>query len=165
MRLHVLTITCALVPLGAGAQIAPARPVAQTSAPATLQPDGYTYDAGGRRDPFRNLSKGGVGSGTSGAGDGEQTATPPARPAGLAGLATAEVSLRGTLQAPAGYVGLLQGADNKTYIVRPGDKLLDGTIRTITPTAMVILQRITDPLSSHREREVHKGIRQIDEAK
>lgn len=88
-----------------------------------------------------------------------------ARPAGLAGLGAAEVTLRGTIQSQTGYVGILQGADSKTYIVRPGDKLLDGTIRSITQNALVILQQVNDPLSLEKQREVRKVLRQTDEAK
>ena len=87
------------------------------------------------------------------------------RPAGLSGLETAEVSLKGTLQSQGGYVGILLGADNKTYIVRAGDRLLDGTVRSITQNALVILQQVNDPLSLEKQREVRKVLRQTDEAK
>ena len=49
--------------------------------------------------------------------------------------------------------------------MRAGDKLLDGTIRTITQNAMVILQQVNDPLSLEKQREVRKVLRQTDEAK
>ena len=84
-------------------------------------------------------------------------------PPGLAGLETAEVTLTGTLQSRDGFVGMLRGADGRTYIVRPGDRLLDGTIRSITQNAIVILQQVNDPLSLEKEREVRKTIRQTDE--
>jgi hypothetical protein len=61
---------------------------------------------------------------------------------------------------------MLQGADGRTYIVRPGDRLWDGTIRAITANAVVILQQVNDPLSLEKQREVRKTIRQTtDEAK
>ena len=59
----------------------------------------------------------------------------------------------------------MQGSDNKTYIVRAGDKLLDGTIRAITQDSMVITQQVTDPLSLEKQREVRKMLRQTEEAK
>ena len=83
----------------------------------------------------------------------------------LAGLATAEVSLRGTLRSDGTFVGILQGVDNKTYIVRAGDKLSDGSIRSITADAMVILQQVNDPLSLEKEHEVRKLLRQTQEGK
>ena len=47
------------------------------------------------------------------------TTTAAGRAAGLAGLGVADVSLRGVLMSQGGYVGMLQGSDDKTYIVRP----------------------------------------------
>ena len=57
---------------------------------------------------------------------------------------------------------MLLGSDEKTYIVRTGDRLSDGTIRTITADAMVILQQVNDPLSQQKQREVRKMLRHID---
>lgn len=142
------------------AQAPPAPPPAKEQAPSTgagqAEAQGYTYDPDGRRDPFVSLLRSG--------GDGQRQ-TLGTRPAGLAGLSAGEVALKGTLHGRDGFVGLLQGADNKTYIVKPGDKLLDGTIRTITANAMVILQQVNDPLSLQKEREVRKVLRQADEVK
>lgn len=134
---------------------APAAPVAaQPGSPEP--PQGYTYDREGRRDPFVSLLK----SGSDG-----QRQTLGTRPAGLAGLLSSEVSLKGTFQSANGYVGLLQGSDSKTYIVKAGDRLFDGTIRQISANAMVILQQVNDPLSLQKEREVRKVLRQADEVK
>ena len=113
------------------------------------EPQGFTYDAEGRRDPFVSLLL--RGSGTV-LGIGE-------RPTGLAGLLAAEVTLRGILETSDGFVAMLLGSDQRTYIVRPGDKLLDGTISTITQTDLVILQQVSDPLSLEKEREVRKLLR------
>jgi Tfp pilus assembly protein PilP len=85
--------------------------------------------------------------------------------AGLAGLGTAEVNLRGTMKSQGGFVGILEGADSKTYIVRAGDKLADGSIRSITADSMVILQQVSDPLSLQKEQEVRKLLRQSEEGK
>jgi len=87
------------------------------------------------------------------------------RPPGLAGLETSEVTLKGTVASQGSYVGILQGSDSKTYIVKAGDKLLDGTIRTINPDSLVITQQVTDPLSLEKQREVRKVLRQTEEAK
>jgi hypothetical protein len=59
----------------------------------------------------------------------------------------------------------VQGPDNKTYVVKPGDKLFDGTIRSITATTMVMLQQVNDPLSLEKQREVRKVLRQTEEVK
>lgn len=140
-------------------------PTAGTTGPAApaaaagpqLEPQGYTYDPQGRRDPFISLLRRGS--------DLARSSAIGLRPAGLAGLETSEVTLKGTIASKGTYVGILQGSDNKTYIVKAGDKLLDGTIRTINPDSMVITQQVTDPLSLEKQREVRKVLRQTEEAK
>jgi len=82
--------------------------------------------------------------------------------AGLAGLSTADVTLRGVLVSQGAYVAMLHGTDEKNYIVRTGDKLADGTIRTITSEMMLIQQQVNDPLSKQKEREVRKMLRHSD---
>jgi Tfp pilus assembly protein PilP len=140
----------------AQAPAVPAPTAGTTPAPAgpQLEPQGYTYDPQGRRDPFVSLLRRGSDIARSGAG---------IRPAGLAGLETSEVTLKGTIASQGSYVGILQGSDSKTYIVKAGDKLLDGTIRTINPDSMVITQQVTDPLSLEKQREVRKVLRQTTE--
>ena len=56
--------------------------------PDAVEPQGFTYNPDGRRDPFVSLLRRGADSAAAAA---------IARPAGLAGLGTAEVSLRGTI--------------------------------------------------------------------
>jgi Tfp pilus assembly protein PilP len=138
----------------AGRGAAPAGP--QPAVPvAPLEPQGYTYSAAGRRDPFVSLLR--RGSDVAGSPTGQ-------RPAGIAGMTAAEVVLKGTIRDKAGWLGMLQGTDNKTYLVRTGDRLLDGTVRTITADTLVILQRVNDPLSLATTREVRKMLRQTEEA-
>ena len=161
-RTIALTLTTVL--LATSASLAQT-PQAESSAPAApaavatpktdaVEPRGYTYNPDGRRDPFVSLLRRG--------GETPQTGT---RVSGLAGLGTAEVSLRGTLQSHGDYVGILQGVDSKTYIVHAGDKLADGTIRSISADAMVIQQQVNDPLSIEKQRDVRKLLRQTEEAK
>ena len=151
--------------LGAGVATLHAQaPASATPAPAKTapaadplqEPQGYTYNADGRRDPFVSLLRRGSDS---------QKLPDGARPPGLAGFGTGEVTLKGTLQGREGWVAILQGADSKSYLVKPGDKLLDGTIRTITADAVIILQQVNDPLSLQKQREVRKTLRQAEEAK
>ena len=143
----------------APAQGAAAAPAAQgqpaAPAPPPIETQGFTYNPEGRRDPFVSLLRGG---GAMASGGGSQGA----RPAGLAGLGVNEVTLRGTVQSRDGFVAILQGSDQKTYIVRPGDKLFDGSVRTITQNDMVFLQEVNDPLSLEKQREVRKVLRQTE---
>jgi len=138
------------------ASIAVPAPVAQapTGKADALEPQGFTYNPEGRRDPFVSMLR-----------RGSETTQTGIRPSGLAGLGTAEVSLRGTLVSQGAFVGIVQGADSKTYIVHAGDKLADGSIRSITANTMVILQQVNDPLSRETEHEVRKLLRQTEEGK
>lgn len=132
------------------AQIAALTPKESPDAP--LPPHGFTYKPDGRRDPFVTLVK---------RGGETKEVTAAARKAGLAGLASNEVTLRGVLATEGRYVALLLGADDKTYIVHPGDRLADGTIQTISADSMVILQRAADG-ATQKTREIHKRLRRTD---
>jgi Tfp pilus assembly protein PilP len=136
---------------------APAQGQGGAQAEAGTDPQtGYAYDAEGRRDPFISLVRRGNESAKNESG---------VRPAGLGGIAVGELTLKGTMQSRDGYVALVQGPDLKTYIVKPGDKLYDGTIRAITVNGMVIMQDVNDPLSLEKQREVRKVLRQAEEVK
>lgn len=141
-------------PQGAAEQ--PSAPLQKTAEQpqSPIGPPGFTYNPQGRRDPFVSLLR--RGTGTSGR-------TVSARPAGLAGLDVADVTLRGTVRSHEGFVAILQGADQKTYIVRAGDILFDGRVRTISQNDLVILQRADDPRSLDKPREVRKMLRQAEE--
>ena len=129
----------------------PADPKAATD--SLVEPTGFTYAIEGRRDPFISLLRRG-GDITASAGG--------TRPSGLDGLAVGEITLRGTMRSHEGFVAILQGADQKAYIVRAGDRLADGTVRTISQNDMVIVQQVNDPLSLEKQREVRKVLRQIE---
>jgi type IV pilus assembly protein PilP len=145
----------AAAPVPASTPAAPAAPkTVAEKAESAAEPQGFNYNPEGRRDPFVSLLRRGVDSRSTGP-----------RAAGVAGLGTSEVSLRGVLTSEGAFVGILQGVDSKNYIVRVGDKLSDGTIRTITADSMVILQQVNDPLSLEKQREVRKLLRQTEEAK
>jgi type IV pilus assembly protein PilP len=133
--------------------IAAAKTVAEKAEDAA-EPQGFTYNPEGRRDPFVSLLRRGV----------DARANAP-KASGIGGLGVSEVSLRGTVVSHGAFVGILQGVDSKNYIVRVGDRLSDGTIRTITADSMVILQQVNDPLSLEKQREVRKLLRQTEEAK
>jgi Tfp pilus assembly protein PilP len=120
---------------------------------SSLPVHGFTYTAGKRRDPFVTLVTRGP----------ETTSTTAAgRAAGLAGLNTSEVALRGILASEGSYVAMLLGSDDKTYIVRAGDKLADGTIGAIYADSLVIDQLVKDPLAQQKRREVRKALRQLE---
>ncbi len=135
--------------------VQPATPSPQPAAPPAPAPaaEAYTYEAAGRRDPFVTLLSRGIEPGTG------------KKMTGLAGLATADVMLRGIMQSRNSYVALLSGPDGKTFSARVNDRLLDGVIRSVTPQGIVVMQDVNDPLSLVKQREVRKGLRTADDGK
>ena len=141
-------------PAPAGQGTAPAAPAAATTPALPAAGDGYTYQPDGRRDPFMNLL--GIGTDT----------TPTGRRAeGAAGLTVAEVSVNGVLESRGSLIAMIQGPDRKSYIVHAGDRFLDGTIRSITPQGLTIVQEVNDPLSLVKQREIQKLLRSLESAK
>ena len=128
---------------------APAKPVAEPAAPAAA----FNYVREGRRDPFVSL----IGRGTE---------TPGAnRPAGVAGMLINEVSLKGIMKQSGGYVAMVQGTDKKTYVVKTGQRLLDGNVKSITQDSVVFMQDVSDPLSLVKQKEVRKTLRTSEEGR
>ena len=107
-----------------------------------------------RRDPFLTLDR---------ASDPKGSARD--KLAGLAGLAINEATVKGVVKSQGRLVAMVQAPDNKTYIVRPNDRLLDGAVRAVTPEAVVFVQQVSDPLSLVKQREIRKPLRTIEEAK
>jgi type IV pilus assembly protein PilP len=135
------------------AAASPATPRTAEAPPPASQ-DGYTYQPDGRRDPFLNLI-----------GTGPDTKPTGKKSDGVGGIAVSELSVRGVLQSRGALVAMVAGADNKTYIVHQGDKLADGTIKSITPRGLVVVQEVNDPLSLVKQREVSKLLRAVEGAK
>ena len=161
MRVLTFVIFVALTTTVVGAQNTAASTTPAATAPATQAPDttpkppapeGYSYDPAGRRDPFTNLLGGGNGPASR---KGE----------GPSGIAVAEISVRGVMQSRSGLIAMVQGPDNKTYIVHQGDRLLDGSIKTITAQGLIIEQEVNDPLSVVKQREVRRLLRGLEDAK
>jgi Tfp pilus assembly protein PilP len=108
--------------------------------------DTYRYDPQGRRDPFRSL----VGPAPK-IQEGQ-------RPPGMAGFLIDEIKLQGVIRTKQGLVAMLAAPDNKSYLVRVGDKVLDGEIIRITPSSVVFRQEVNDPTRIERFREVVKDL-------
>lgn len=108
----------------------------------------YTYDPSGRRDPFISLL-----------GKGSDPKSKQNRPEGLAGILINEVSLKGIMRDRSGFVAMVHGPDNKTYIVKPGDRLMDGTVKSIMADTVIFSQDVNDPLSLVKQREIKKSLR------
>jgi len=153
MRANVLKTMAVLIAAMALAGVAFAQtpPAGQPPRP----PETYVYNSEGRRDPFVNL----LGTGA------EPLAASSKRGEGAAGMMVSEISVRGILQSRGALVAMVQGPDNKTYIVHQGDKFFDGRIKTITPQGLIIIQEVNDPLSLVKQREIRKLLRSLEDAK
>jgi type IV pilus assembly protein PilP len=127
-------------------------PATGTSVQQTLQEileeptgDTYRYDPQGRRDPFRSL-----------------VGPAPTRERrdlqGIAGFLIDEMKLTGIVRTRQGIVGVIAGPDNKGYLIRIGDKVLDGEVVRITPSSVVFRQEVNDPTRIERFREVVKDL-------
>ena len=156
MRHTLLTVIvlAGLAAVGAEAQKQP--PVAgagnvPSAVPLPVPPPDYEYAPEGRRDPFLTLMNRGTDTraGRSGAG----------RPDGVAGVAVEEVALRGIVQSRDGWIAMIASPTGRTYTIKPGDKLLDGSVRTINAQAVILMQEVNDPLSLEKQREVRKFLR------
>jgi len=137
-------------PAQPGAKPAPAPAAAPAQPLPTIDP-GYVYEPSGRRDPFISLL-----------GRGDEKGPKAMRPAGLPGLLIGEITVKGVLRDRAGFVAMLRAPDNKTYTVRVGDKLLDGTVKSINQEQVIFSQDVNDPLSLVKQREVPKPVRQAE---
>jgi type IV pilus assembly protein PilP len=107
---------------------------------------GVGYDPAGRRDPFRSLLIG------------HQREEAGQRPPGLRGMGVEEVKLQGIIKLPEGYVAMLQGTDNMSYLVRPGTVMYDGTVERIEPGQVVFRLQVADPKSLKPYREVVRSL-------
>jgi Tfp pilus assembly protein PilP len=122
-----------------------APPPATTTAEQPPSPEPYAYQSAGRRDPFQSLM-----------GTGTELHAASSKGEGPAGMTVAEIAVRGVVQTRGTLVAMVSGPDHKTYIVHAGDKLLDGTIKSITQQGMIFTQDVNDPLSLVKQREVSK---------
>jgi type IV pilus assembly protein PilP len=129
---------------------APAQRAAQPPAPPIEKPSdaGWSYDPEGRRDPFLSLL-----------GRGNDPRVGASRPAGVAGLLIADVTVKGILRDKSGFVAMIQSPDSKTFIVRPGDRLFDGSVKSILSDKVIFSQDVNDPLSLVKQREIPKAVR------
>jgi len=110
-------------------------------------PDSYHYDPQGRRDPFQSL----IGP--------TPKLQPGQRPPGLPGFLIDEIKLQGIVKTrQQGLVAMVNGPDNKGYLMRVGQKVLDGEVIRMTSGSVVFRQEVNDPTRIERFREVVKDL-------
>jgi type IV pilus assembly protein PilP len=108
--------------------------------------ESYHYDPQGRRDPFQSLI---------GPAPKRQSGQIPGPP----GFLIDEIKLQGIVRTrQQGLVAMVNGPDNKGYLIKVGDKVLDGEVIRVTPSSVVFRQEVNDPTRIERFREVVKDI-------
>lgn len=128
-------------PAPADAGIAVPVPAEQdASAPA------YAYEIRGRRDPFRSLLLR------------TQDDRDRQRPPGIAGMLVEELELQGTIRTKQGWIAMMRGGDNRSYLLRKGTTVFDGEVMEIGPTEVVFRQNVNDPTSPKPFRDVVKAL-------
>jgi Tfp pilus assembly protein PilP len=133
-----------------------ATPAPHAAAPAPAAIENFTYDAQGRRDPFVSLTA---------RGTDQSSARSNQELDGAGALSVDEISVRGIVATGTGYVAMVQGPNGKTFVIHQHDKLVDGTVKSITAQAIVFLQDVSDPLSLVKQKEVRKLLRGLEEGK
>jgi Tfp pilus assembly protein PilP len=95
-------------------------------------PEGFRYQARGRRDPFVNpLPK---------PATEDAPVKPLVRPDGLPGVLVSEVRLAGIIRAAdVAMTKAILSVGRKTYFARQGDSLFDGVIKEIRPNEVVFM--------------------------
>jgi hypothetical protein len=150
-RSRLLFALLALAVAAPAAAQGPAKPASDAALPnvEAAPSTAFSYEPRDRRDPFVSL----VARGTESAGN---------RPKGVTGLLIGEVTVKGIVQDRSGFIAMIQGPDEKTFIVRSGERLMDGTVKAITADTVVFSQDVSDPMSLVKQKEVRKAVRSAD---
>ncbi|MGA7992612.1 MAG: pilus assembly protein PilP [Thermoanaerobaculia bacterium] len=136
----------AAAPQNAPAAPAPAPAEAPKITDQDFTPAVYTYEVGGRRDPFRSLL-------VRNPSDKERV-----RPPGLAGVMVDELDLQGTIKIKQGWIAMMRGPDNKSHLIRKGTTLFDGEVTEVSAAEVTFRQNVNDPTNPKPFREVVKTL-------
>ncbi len=99
-----------------------------------------------RRDPFESLISHSQGKGT------------PNLPPGKAGLQVSTLRLDGIVRAPNGMIAVVSNPQSRTYFLREGDHLYDGSVEKITMDGVSFHEEGKDAFGKPVERQVNKRI-------
>ena len=99
-----------------------------------------------RRDPFESL----VGR--------QQGKGAPNLPPGKAGLQVSTLRLDGIVKAPNGMIAVVSNPQSRTYFLREGDHLYDGTVEKISMDGVSFHEEGKDAFGKPMERQVNKRI-------
>jgi Tfp pilus assembly protein PilP len=99
-----------------------------------------------RRDPFESLVSRQQGKGG------------PVLPPGKAGLQVSTLRLDGIVRAPNGMIAVVTNPQSRTYFLREGDHLYDGSVEKITMDGVSFHEEGKDAFGKPVERQVNKRI-------
>ena len=69
-----------------------------------------------------------------------------------------ELELQGTIRSKQGWIAMMRGGDNRSYLLRKGSVVFDGEVMEIGPTEVVFRQNVNDPTSPKPFRDVVKAL-------
>jgi len=105
-----------------------------------------SYDSGGRRDPFSSLV-------TPKRSNGGMEAGRQRPPAGLAGVALADVLVRGVLRSGDTLLAILEGPNRQSYVSRVNDRLLDATVVRIDADGVIFGEQVERGMAPNHLRK------------
>jgi len=120
------------------------QPVTPGTAPAPGGPSESELKAA-RRDPFESLI-------------GRQNKSTPNLPPGKAGLQVSTLRLDGVVRAPNGMIAVVSNPQARTYFLREGDHLYDGSVEKISMDGVSFHEEGKDAFGKPVERQVNKRI-------
>jgi hypothetical protein len=98
-----------------------------------------------RRDPFESLI-------------GRQTKAPQNLPPGIRGLQVSTLRLDGLVKGPNGMIAVVSNPQARTYFLREGDHLYDGSVEKITLDGVSFHEEGKDAFGKPVEHQVNKRI-------
>jgi hypothetical protein len=98
-----------------------------------------------RRDPFESLI-------------GRQTKAPQNLPPGKLGLQVSTLRLDGIVRAPNGMIAVVSNPQARTYFLREGDRLYDGSVEKISMDGVSFHEEGKDAFGKPVEHQVNKRI-------
>jgi len=128
----------------------PAKPRAKKPGkPATPRPPAPVVSEirQARRDPFESLIGRNQGKGAA-----------PNLPPGIHGLQVSTLRLDGVVKAPNGMIAVVSNPQSRTYFLREGDHLYDGSVEKISMDGVSFHEEGKDAFGKPVERQVNKRI-------
>ena len=136
-------------PAAKGAGKSPAKPavkaVEKPSTPGAPPEAAESEIKQARRDPFESLI-------------GRQTKAPQNLPPGKLGLQVSTLRLDGIVRSPNGMIAVVSNPQARTYFLREGDRLYDGSVEKISMDGVSFHEEGKDAFGKPVEHQVNKRI-------